>query len=134
MAKLIFDNLFSDRVVLLTGHTGFKGSCEMHDLVYRFKEKQFGSTVQKFESGYHDGYAKSASIVNLHSVDSLLMKLSLLGFNDIDLIADPETYRSSVWRDKQPLSGVCITANVDLNPDVMVDEESKWIDEYEKWS
>lgn len=105
---------------------------EMRDLVYQFKEKQCGITVQKFESGYHDGSAKSATIVNVPSVDSLLMNLSLLGFKDIELVADPETYRSSVWQDKRPLSGVCITANVDHKPDVMVDEESKWIDEYEK--
>ena len=105
---------------------------EMRDLVYQFKDKQCGITVQKFESGYHDGSAKSATIVNVPSVDSLLMNLSLLGFENIDVVADPETYRSLVWRDKRPLSGVCITATVHQQPDVMVNEESKWIDEYEK--
>lgn len=105
---------------------------EMRDLVYQFKEKQCGITVQKFESGYHDGSAKSATIVNVPSVDSLLMNLSLLGFENINVVADPETYRSSVWQNKRPLSGVCITATVHQQSDVMVNEESKWIDEYEK--
>lgn len=105
---------------------------EMRDLVYQFKEKQCGITVQKFESGYHDGSAKSATIVNIPSVDSLLMNLSLLGFENIDVVADPATYRSSVWQDKRPLSGVCITATVSQQPDVMIKEEKKWIDEYEK--
>ena len=84
------------------------------------------------ESGSHDGSAKSATIVNVPSVDSLLMNLSLLGFENIDVVADPETYRSSVWQDKRPLSGVCITATVSQQPDFMVKEESEWIDEYEK--
>jgi SAM-dependent methyltransferase len=105
---------------------------EMRDLVYQFKEKQCGITVQKYESGYHDGSAKSATIVNVPSVSSLLMNLWLLGFENIDVVADPETYRSLVWQDKRPLSGVCITATVHQQPDVMVNEESKWIDEYEK--
>lgn len=105
---------------------------EMRDLVYQFKEKQCGITAQKFESGYHDGSAKVATIVNIPSVDTLIMNLSLLGFENVAVVADPETYRASVWQDRRPLSGVCITAMVAEKPAIVVDEEAKWIDEYEK--
>lgn len=104
---------------------------EMRDLVYRFKEKQCGITVQKYESSYHDGSAKSSTIVNIPSVDSLVMHLSLLGFKSIEVLADPETYRASVWQDKRPLSGVCLSARIFTESEDSVMEERTWISDYE---
>ena len=126
--------VFIESRCLSDGHMtpGLMAEVEMRDLVYQFKEKQCGITVQKFESGYHDGSAKSATIVNVPSVDSLLMNLTLLGFENVDVMADPETYRNSVWQEKRPLSGVCITATVNQSSKLMIEEETKWIDEYEK--
>jgi len=105
---------------------------EMRDLVYQFRQKQCGITAQKFESGYHDGSAKSATIVNVPSAESLIMNLAILGFENIDVVADLETYRASVWQDKRPLSGVCITATLGQEAQPLANQEAQWIDEYEK--
>jgi len=105
---------------------------EMRDLVYQFRQEQCGITAQKFESGYHDGSAKSATIVNVPSAESLIMNLDILGFEKIDVVADLETYRASVWQDKRPLSGVCITATLGQESQPLSNEETHWIDEYEK--
>ena len=105
---------------------------EMRDLVYQFRQEQCGITAQKFESAYHDGSAKSATIVNVPSAESLIMNLAILGFENIDVVADLETYRASVWQDKRPLSGVCITATLSQETQPLANEEAQWIDEYEK--
>ncbi len=105
---------------------------EMRDLVYQFKDKMCGLTAQKFESAYHDGSARETTIVNVPSAESLIMNLQILGFDDIEVVADPETYRSSVWQDKRPLSGVCIAASLGNEPRHMEEEEGRWIEEYEK--
>jgi SAM-dependent methyltransferase len=104
---------------------------EMRDLVYQFKEKICGITAQKFESGYHDGSAKEATIVNITSVESLIMNLELLSFEPIKVVASTKEYRAAVWQEKRPLSGVCITALIPEKFEVVIDEESKWIEEYE---
>lgn len=105
---------------------------EMRDLVYQFRQKQCGITAQKFESGYHDTSTKSTTIVNVPSTESLIMNLTLLGFDDVDVVADPETYRTAVWQNKRPLGGVCIIATLREQPQQLADQESHWIYEYEK--
>lgn len=105
---------------------------EMRDLVYQFKQRQCGITAQKFESGYHDGSAKSGTIVNVPTTESLVMTLGLVGFENIEVVADPDTYRAAVWQDKRPLGGVCIAATVKQTPDSTVDQEAKWIGDYER--
>jgi ubiquinone/menaquinone biosynthesis C-methylase UbiE len=128
--------LFIESRCLSEGHitSELMDEIEMRDLVYQFKEKICGITAQKFESGYHDGSAKEATIVNIPSVESLVMNLELLSFQEINVVASTREYRAAVWQDKRPLSGVCITA---LIPDKLeeqsqtTDEESVWIQEYE---
>jgi SAM-dependent methyltransferase len=108
---------------------------EMRDLVYQFKQLQCGVTAQKFESAYHDGSARVPTIVNVPTTESLAMNLSLLGFEDIEVVADPDTYRAAVWQEKRPLGGVCITgllkpkAAAAAGPD---SEENRWIADYER--
>lgn len=105
---------------------------EMRDLVYQFKEKMCGVTAQKFESAYHDSSAHVTTIVNVPSMESLIMNLQVLGFQDIDVVADPETYRAAVWGNKRPLGGVCLTARLGAAPRSLKDEEGRWIEEYER--
>lgn len=108
-----------------------KNQIEMRDLVYQFKKPIFGVTAQKFESAYHDGSARETTIVNIPAAESLLMNLEILGFSDMKVVADPKTYRASVWRNQRPLDGVCITATVDQASSVQTFDETEWIRKYE---
>jgi SAM-dependent methyltransferase len=109
-----------------------KYEIEMRDLVYQYKDKICGITGQKFESAYHDGSTNSFCVVNVPSVESLYMYLDFLGFENIDIVADPETYRAAVWKKKRPLSGVCMAAFLNPDKQEMASDESSWIIEYER--
>jgi len=109
-----------------------KAEIEMRDLVYQFKDEICGVTAQKYESAYHDGSAAHTTIVNVPSTESLIMNLHILGYENIDVVADPDTYRAAVWRDKRPLSGVCIAAILSDTPIALDAEEDAWISAYEK--
>ena len=104
---------------------------EMRDLVYQFKKRIYGITAQKFESSYHDGSARETTIVNVPTTESLLMHLEMLGFDDIKVVADTKTYRDSVWRDRRPLDGVCITARINAASAGQTFDEKEWIEKYE---
>lgn len=104
---------------------------EMRDLVYQFKKPMCGLTAQKFESAYHDGSTSEGTIVHLPTTESLLMNLEILGFDNIKVVADTKTYRSSVWKNRRPLDGVCITAEVNTNKAVRNFDEDEWIRKYE---
>jgi ubiquinone/menaquinone biosynthesis C-methylase UbiE len=108
-----------------------KCEIEMRDLVYQYKEEICGITAQKFESAYHDGSTKEFCVVNVPTVESLCMYLDFLGFENIDIVADPETYRSAVWKNKRPLGGVCMAAFINPEKQETESEESSWIREYE---
>jgi len=112
---------------------------EMRDLVYQYKEKMCGLTAQKFESSYHDGSARQYSVVNVPTADSLYMYLDLVGFDRIDVVADPESYRAAVWGKKRPLGGVCMAAFLseeksdaaEADDGATTSREEAWIREYE---
>jgi ubiquinone/menaquinone biosynthesis C-methylase UbiE len=108
-----------------------KDEIEMRDLVYQFNDDICGVTAQKYESAYHDGSAAYSTIVNIPSSESLMMNLNLLGFENIEMVADPETYRRDVWKDERPLGGVCIEALVPQSPRFKESNEDSWISEYE---
>lgn len=110
-----------------------KTEIEMRDLVYQFEDEICGVTAQKYESAYHDGSAAHTTIVNVPSAESLVMNLRMLGFQDVDMVADPETYRADVWQDKRPLGGVCMTGILkDEGKQTLDADEDAWIQEYEK--
>jgi len=108
-----------------------KDEIEMRDLVYQFEEEICGVTAQKYESAYYDGSAAHNTIVNVPSTESLVMNLRILGFDNVDIVADPDTYRRDVWKDKRPLGGVCIAATLSQEPKTLDSEENNWIKEYE---
>lgn len=108
-----------------------KHEIEMRDVVYQYKDAICGLTAQKFETSYSDGSAKEFCIVNIPTVESLTMHLDILGFENIEIVADPKSYRSAVWQNKRPLNGVCIAAFL-TGKQKPVLEESSWIKEYEE--
>ena len=87
----------------------------MRDLIYHFNEEICGLTAQKYESSYHDGSTAKTTIVNVPSTESLIMNLKILGYDKVEVVADPDTYRSDVWQNKRPLGGVCISAAIMAN-------------------
>jgi len=109
-----------------------KDEIELRDLVYQFEDQICGVTAQKYESAYYDGSAAHNTIVNLPSTESLVMNLRILGFDNIDIVADAETYRRDVWQDKRPLGGVCISATLSQDENTLDSNEEDWIIEYEK--
>ena len=108
-----------------------KDEIEMRDLVYQFEDEICGVTAQKYESAYYDGSAAHNTIVNIPTTESLVMNLKILGFDNIDIVADADTYRRDVWKDKRPLGGVCISATLPDEPKTLASEEDIWINEYE---
>jgi SAM-dependent methyltransferase len=112
--------------------TKLREEIEMRDLVYQFKEDMCGVTAQKYESAYHDGSAAHTTIVNVPTTETLVMYLTNLGFENVEVVADSDTYRESVWKDKRPLGGVCITAMLSQETKALNSEEDHWISEYEK--
>ena len=109
-----------------------KGEIELRDLVYQFEDEICGLTAQKYESAYHDGSAARNTIVNVPTTETLVMNLKILGFDNIDIVADPETYREDVWQNKRPLGGVCIAATLAQEPKSLQAKEDDWIIDYEK--
>ena len=109
-----------------------KDEIEMRDLVYQFEDEICGLTAQKYESSYYDGSAAHNTIVNVPTAESLIMNLKILGYEDIDIVADPDTYRKDVWKDKRPLGGICISALLPKLPKNQSKEEETWIKEYER--
>lgn len=109
-----------------------KEEIEMRDLVYQFEEEICGVTAQKYESAYYDGSAAQNTIVNIPTTNSLVMNLKILGFEDIDIVADEDTYRRDVWKDKRPLGGVCISAILSNKIKDTNLEEERWIHDYER--
>jgi len=110
---------------------GLRHEMEMRDIAYKFHDLQCGVIGHKFESSYHDGSATSASVVSVPTVETLLMYLEMLRFEKIEVVADPETYRNAVWKNRRPLGGVCISALVPAQSAPVVSEERTWIDTYE---
>lgn len=106
-----------------------KYEIELRDLVYKYKDEICGLTAQKFESSYYDGSAAVNTIVNLPTPETLIMNLDLLGFTEIDIVAEPSKYRRDVWKDKRPLGGICMTAKV---KGLERQTEDDWICSYEK--
>ena len=108
-----------------------KQEIEMRDLVYQFEDEICGVTAQKYESAYYDGSAAHNTIVNIPTTESLVMNLKILGFDNIDIVADADTYRRDVWQEKRPLGGVCISAMLPDETKTPESEEDNWINEYE---
>ena len=108
-----------------------KQEIEMRDLVYQFNDETCGVTAQKFESAYHDGSSAHTTIVNVPTTESLVMNLKYLGFDDVDVVADNETYRNDVWKDNRPLGGVCLTARLHEGVSSLDSDEDTWISDYE---
>jgi len=109
-----------------------KDEIELRDLVYQFEDQICGVTAQKYESAYYDGSTAHNTIVNLPTTESLVMNLRILGFDNIDIVADADTYRRDVWQDKRPLGGVCISATLSQEENTLNSNEEDWIMEYEK--
>ncbi len=104
-----------------------RDALELKDLPYFFGSQKFGVTGHKLESGYYDGSATQMSVVSLPSVETLKMFLEVQGFDDVRVVADPESYSNAVAGGYRKFSAVCITAaRRDLPRDV-----NHWISEYE---
>ena len=61
-----------------------------------------------------------------------MMNLNMLGFENVEMVADPETYRKDVWKNERPMAGVCMTATLPQNPKTLESNEDDWISEYEE--
>jgi len=107
-----------------------KHEIEMRDLVYQYKDKICGLTAQKFETSYNDASAKEFCIVNIPTVESFILHLDFLGFENVEVVTDPKSYRNAVWKRKRPLNGVCIAAFLNSENKNTISEESSWIEEY----
>ena len=105
---------------------------EMRDIVYQYKDQIYGVTAQKYESSYYDGSSRIPTIVNVPTTETLLMNLNILGFEKIKTVVDEKKYRADVWKDKRPLSGVCISAFLnEKRTNSFLSQENKWISDYE---
>lgn len=102
-------------------------SMELKDLPYFFGNKGFGVTGHKLESGYYDGSAIRMSVVSLPSVSAMRMFLDVGGFEDIQVVVDPETYARTVVSEGRSFNAVCMTAS----PREGTVDPSLWVQKYE---
>jgi tetratricopeptide (TPR) repeat protein len=105
-----------------------KQEVEMKDIVYKYKENTYGVSAQKYESAYYDGSANCLSVVNIPSVESILMTLSLK-FRNVNVEADSETYRKAFINYDRYFNAVCISAE---SKNIEEENEINWVEDYEK--
>jgi SAM-dependent methyltransferase len=124
--------IFIETICLSAVHQSkaFEIELEMKDVVYRYKERIVGMSGQKFESAYYDGSAEKLSVVNIPSINSLLMSLKLK-FVNVKVEVDSETYRQAFNNYDRNFQAVCISALVD-NETKYISNEFDWIKDYEK--
>jgi len=125
--------LFIETICLSSKHITktFRKEIEMKDIVYLYKGKTCGLTGQKFESSYYDGSTAELSVVSIPSVESLTMYMDIYGFDNIEIVADPQSYRASVWKNRRPFNAVCVCALVGSGKEKPVSDESSWVRDYE---
>lgn len=104
-----------------------RDALELKDLPYFFGSQRFGVTGHKLETGYSDGSATQMSVVSLPSVATLQMFLEVQGFDDVQVVADPEAYRQAVPGGWRQFSAACLTAVKGET----ANDGSAWIAEYE---
>ena len=104
---------------------------EMKDVVYLYKDNICGLTGQKFESSYYDGSTAELCVVSIPSVESLRMYMNVYGFDDIEIVADPQSYRAAVWKNRRPFNAVCICGLAGSGKEKPVSDESSWVRDYE---
>ena len=112
----------------------FKKEIEMKDIVYKYKEKISGMSGQKYESSYYDGSAENFSVVNIPSLNTLIMSLNIK-FINVKVEVDTETYRKAFDNYDRHFQAVCLSAEVDNigeDKDKDKDNEFNWIKDYEK--
>lgn len=132
--KVCNNMLFIESRCLSSQHITKKliNEIEMRDIVYQYKDQICGVTAQKYESSYYDGSSRIPTIVNVPTTETLLMNLNILGFEKIKTVVDEKKYRADVWKDKRPLSGVCISAFLhETRTNSFLSQENKWISDYE---
>ena len=125
--------LFIDTVCLSSRYItrALKKEIDMKDVVYQYKDKLCGFTGHKWETSYYDGSTSKFCVVSVPTVESLTMYLDTLGFEDIEIVVDPKSYRSPVWKNKRSMKGVCICAIPGSGEEESVSSELSWVRDYE---
>jgi hypothetical protein len=122
--------IFIETICLSSVHQSkaFETELEMKDVVYKYREKMCGMSGQKFESSYYDGSASKLSVVNIPSINTLLMSLKLK-FANVKVEVDSETYRKAFKNYDRNFKAVCLSAVVE---NTNTNNEFDWIKDYEK--
>ncbi len=125
--------LFIETICLSSKHItkSFKKEIEMKDIAYFDRTKICGLTGQKFESSYYDGSTNKLGVVSVPSIESLLMYLEIEGFNNIQIVIDPKSYNPILKKGGRLANAVAICALVGKAENVLISDESSWIENYE---
>jgi len=81
---------------------------ELKDLIYQIKPKRYGLIGEKYESAYYDGSTSHTTIVNIPSIESLIMHFDILGYQPIKIAAGPKAFRQAMEKNKRPFEEVLI--------------------------
>ncbi len=116
--------LFLETICLSSRHLtdAVARELEMKDVVYFGARKRFGLSGQKLESAHYDGSATRLSVVNIPSVESLLLYLEVAGFTDPVLAAAPDAYRAAVWEKRRACQAVCVDVRAGDTAQPVTDE------------
>jgi len=85
----------------------FKKDIEMKDVIYK-AENLCGITGQKFESNYYDGSAASTTVVSIPSIETMMMYLISLGYNNFSVTATPDDFSKAMKKNVRPSKEVLI--------------------------
>ena len=125
--------LFIETSCLSSKHItkSFKKEIEMKDITYFNRTKICGLTGQKFESSYYDGSTNKLGVVSVPSIESLFMYLEIEGFNNIQILIDSKSYNPILKKRGRLANGIAICALVGKAENVLISDESSWIEDYE---
>jgi len=109
-----------------------KHDAEMKDVVYRYKPQTFGITLQRFEGAYYPGSGVQLAVINVPTLETLRMHLDVLGFENVNVLADWESYREAMPNNQRPISAACVSALVDRKQaNTKESPEAQWVEDYE---
>lgn len=125
--------LFLESIFLSSRHLSrsFREEMEMKDIAYFNRKKVCGITGQKFESSYYDGSTNKLAVVSIPSIESLLMYLEIAGFSNVQTVIDPKSYNSIWKKERTSLNAIVISALPGEAENMLLVEESSWIESYE---
>jgi len=88
-----------------------KEDLELKDLCYQNKDELFGVTGVKYETNYFSGSSSFTTAVQISSINTIKMQLTVLGCKNIQVLVGEEKYRNSILSAHRNIYAAILTAD-----------------------